>query len=122
MCEEWKMAMQSGIPNLMFIDESVAIDQEIIAHENVFIFDRYSPQKTIQKLKQRMVAIGRLKTASESSLECVLEETASIIVFGLLSKEQSRWKQCEQWLLMDTYISGTKWMFLVGNCCALKRC
>lgn len=82
---EWKFARQSGIPNILLLEENMQVNSELLKY-NYVVFNRKKPHAAIDEIKRRMLP----KNATEDFLPWVLGGAALVAVIGLLSSPSKR--------------------------------
>ena len=83
---EWKVALDNNIPNLLLVEDSVNISNELLIHPNIIRFNRHYPNPQIEQIK---INIKNYKNNSpnNSTVGWILGGLAALAIIKLLSDE-----------------------------------
>jgi hypothetical protein len=84
---EWKLALKNNIPNLLLVEGSIHINEELRNQSNVLVFNRHYPDDIIRDIKQQIAESKRIEKSKQSNnaLGWILGGIAAIVIIKLLS-------------------------------------
>ncbi|GGD06300.1 hypothetical protein [Hyunsoonleella pacifica] len=83
---EWQVAVENDVPNLLLIEDSVNIASELLNHNNLVRFNRNYPNQQIENIKAR-IKNAKGKSENNSALGWLLGGIAAVAIIKLLSDE-----------------------------------
>lgn len=83
---EWKVALDSKIPSLLLLEDSVNISPELMNHPNVVRFNRHYPNQQIEQIKTK-IKNSKVNSENNSAMGWILGGIAALAIIKLLSDE-----------------------------------